>query len=238
MDPSRCATGGWSGEGCWGGNNGGGFGGDDGYSGISDGDCFSAGASSPCGGFPIGGIGISIQISGGDLSSGTSPIAAPPPTSILGAVSTAPAASNPPSLSPGASQFTDGPANGTTNVVLWPLGGFDIYSVYQFFHGHPLLPFPFWERPFMRYCGPGTGTGSGINQVDDLCHAHDDCYAAAKATYRDNIPIPGFPVSPTTRAALNACNKSFCSALLSMKPKNSREASDASAVGSVFSCKP
>ena len=74
MDPSRCGPGGWSGEGCWGGSNGGGFGGDDGYSGISDGDCFSAGASSPCGGFPSGGVGISIGLgSGGSRPAGTSP---------------------------------------------------------------------------------------------------------------------------------------------------------------------
>ena len=94
------------------------------------------------------------------------------------------------------------------------------------------IPIPFWHNPLPKYCGPGTGSGAPVNQVDAACQAHDQCYQNAGVTGADIFnPARG----PTKTAAIKACDAQLCKRLTTIVPENRTENGDAFFVGLFFS---
>ncbi len=94
------------------------------------------------------------------------------------------------------------------------------------------LAWPFWQLPFPNYCGPGTGSGSPVNQVDAACQVHDLCYQNAGVTGAD-ILNPARSAAKT--AGINACGAQLCNRLTTIVPENRTENGDAFFVGLFFS---
>jgi len=91
---------------------------------------------------------------------------------------------------------------------------------------------PFWQNPLPKYCGPGTGSGAPVNQVDAACQAHDQCYQNAGVTGADIFnPARG----PAKTAAINACDAQLCKRLTTIVPETRTENGDAFFVGLFFS---
>jgi len=94
------------------------------------------------------------------------------------------------------------------------------------------LAIPFWQSPLPRYCGPGTGSGAPVNQVDAACQIHDQCYQDAGVTAADIFkPLRG----AAKTGAINACDAQLCNRLTTIMPENGTENADAFFVGLFFS---
>jgi hypothetical protein len=66
------------------------------------------------------------------------------------------------------------------------------------------------ERLFgTHYCGPGGG-GRDVNQLDSLCHVHDDCYGAFNVDASVNLPgHHSTPLSGAQIAGIRGCNQAL-----------------------------
>jgi hypothetical protein len=75
------------------------------------------------------------------------------------------------------------------------------------------IPYDDWTDPNHRlfgthYCGKGGG-GTDVNQLDSLCHAHDNCYQKYNVSASANIPFTGVTLSPSQVTGIQGCNQAL-----------------------------